>query len=89
MSRALSITKAQQVQIDAAAEVFRPWGLGYSLEMGGKHLIMKVAGPRGGTWKLTIACTPRNADNAADLTRQKAKRLINDINQRLGLYGRR
>lgn len=86
MSKALSITKAQQRQIDAAAEMFRPWGLGWSVEQGGKHLIMKVAGPRGGTWRLVIACTPRDPDHAVAFARQGAKRIINAINTRLKLY---
>jgi hypothetical protein len=89
MSRVVSITKAQQMQIDAAAEVLRPWGLEWTVEMGGKHLSMRIAGPKGGSWRLPIACTPRCAEYAVDVTRQKARRLVNDINQRLGLYARR
>jgi hypothetical protein len=86
MSKALSITKSQQRQIDAAAEMLRPWGLGWSVESGGKHLIMKVAGPKGGVWRLVIACTPRDPDNAIAFARQGAKRIINQINTRLGVY---
>lgn len=86
MSRSLSITRVQRVQIDAAAEVLRPWGLAYELEMGGKHLLMMVHDPKGGRHKLVIACTPRSEGDAIDFARQKAKRLIRDINMRLGVY---
>lgn len=86
MSKALAITKAQRRQIEAAADVLKPWGLTWSAEQGGKHLIMKVGGPKGGEWRLVIACPPRDPDNAIDHTRQKAKRLVHEINDRAGVY---
>jgi hypothetical protein len=54
--------------------------------MGGKHLAMIVQGPKGGSYKLAIACTPRNEGDAIDYTRQKAKRLVREMNQRAGVY---
>lgn len=86
MSTAVKLTRAERIQVEAAAEVFRPWGLQHTVEMGGKHLTMRIDIPNVGVWRLTIACTPRSADNAVDITRQKAKRLVRDINDRLGIY---
>lgn len=89
MSSRLAITKTQQDQIDAVAEVLQPWGLTWTAEMGGKHLMVRVKGPKGGEWKITIACTPRSNGFAIDLARQKARRVVHDINNRLGLYAGR
>lgn len=88
MSKQPSLTKAAQRQVDAAAEIFRPWGYAWTVEVGGKHLVMKIVHPRDRrlTGKLVIACTPKDADSAATYARQNARRLLNEINQRVGLW---
>ena len=83
MSRALHLIKAERRQVDAAAAVLRPWGLAWALGKDGPHLHMLVAGPRGGHWRLTLACTPRDQDEAVRFAERNAKRLVRVINQRV------
>lgn len=85
MSGRLSLTKVEQRQVDAAAAVFKPWGLVWRVEMGGKHLAMVVEGPRGVRGRMTIVCTPRDDDVTVFRARTAARRLVADINRRLGL----
>lgn len=85
MTKPLHLTKAMQRQVDAVAAVFAPWGLAWTVEAGGKHAKMKVVGPKGGVWSVTIACTPRNEDHAVNTARQLAQRTLRAINKSLGL----
>lgn len=84
MSSVIHLTKAERRQVEAVAEVLRPWGLAYSLERT-HHLVVKVTGPKGGVWRMLLACTPKDADTAVDVSRRKAKALVQQINARLGL----
>jgi hypothetical protein len=84
MSTHMRLTRAMRDQIDAIREVLRPWGLQSDLAYDGPHLAVKVHGPRGGVWRLTIASTPRDAANAVGVARQNAKRLVREINSRAG-----
>lgn len=81
----IALTKVQRRQVDAAAEVLRPWGLPYTLSKTGKHLKMKVVAPRGGSHSLTIAGSPRDDDNALKMVRSEAQRLVRRINKAMGL----
>ena len=85
MSKAMTLTKAQQRQVDAIAEVLKPWGLTWVIGKDGPHFHVRIAGPKGGTWKVTIAGTPRDPDHAVAFARQNARRALRDINRRLGL----
>lgn len=78
------LTKAERRQLEAVEDVLKPWGLTYTLERT-KHLMVVVAGPKGGHWRLTIACTPRDPDDAVDYVRRNARKVVRAINQRLGL----
>lgn len=80
----INLTKAERRQVEAAAAVFAPWGLTHTLERT-RHLVMCVKGPRGGVWRMVLACTPKDADAAVNISRQKAKALVREINSRLGL----
>jgi hypothetical protein len=79
------LNKAERRQLEAVEAELARWGLTYTLERT-KHLIMVVEGPRGGRWRLTLACTPRNADDAVGHARLKARHIIRDINEKLGLF---
>mgnify|MGYP007039438971 CR=1 FL=1 len=85
MSKRLHLTKTEQRQVDAAAAVFAPWGLAWTVENGGRHKAIAVTGPKGGTWRMTILCTPKDADHAVNAARQRARQVVNEINRRLGL----
>lgn len=85
MSSVIVLTKAQQRQVDAIAAELKPWGLGWDVAKEGKHAQVKVRGPKGGVWKVTVAGTPRDEDHAVAFARQNARRVIRDINRRLGL----
>lgn len=85
MSSALHLTKAMRRQVDAIAAELKPWGLRWELANDGPHMMIKVHGPRGGVWRLGFASTPRDQDAAEQFARQKARRLIREINRRLGL----
>ncbi len=80
----LQITKRERLQIVAVREVFSPWGLATAVEMGGKHLILKVWARDGVIYRMPIACTPRNEGDAIGYTRQRARRLLRLINAREG-----
>lgn len=84
MSHAIKLTKVQRRQVEAVEAELEPWGLGYTLQRT-HHLIMLVEGPRGGRWRVIIACTPRDADQAVAYARANARSVIRAINQRLGL----
>lgn len=85
MSKQISLTKAQRVQIEAAAEVLRPWGLSWELKWNGPHAQLRIIGPRGVSDRVTLASTPRDIDAAACYARTNARKALNRINQRLGL----
>lgn len=78
----MHLTKVERGQVEAVAEVLKPWGLAWALERT-HHLIMVLKDRRGGKWRLLLACTPRNAGDAVDIARQKAKRLVREINARV------
>lgn len=80
----MHLTKAERRQVEAVEAQLKPWGPSYTLERT-QHLVAVIAGPKGGHWRLVLACTPRNADAAIDMARQKTRRIIRDINTRLGL----
>lgn len=84
MSKAIAQTKTVRRQVDAVAEVLRPWGLKWELHAG-HHPVILVSGPKGGVWRLAIASTPKDADAAEQNARQKARCLVREINARLGL----
>jgi len=78
------LTKVERAQIEAARAVLSPWGLASAVEMGGKHVILRVWARCGAEHRLAIMCTPRNPDDAVDFARQKAVRLMRLINERAG-----
>lgn len=84
MSSGFNLTRVERDQLAAVEAVFKPWGLTYVLERT-HHLIAVVTGPRGGHWRLVLSCTPRDDKQAIDHARQKARRVVKDINRRLGL----
>ncbi|WP_298161109.1 hypothetical protein [Brevundimonas sp.] len=81
---ALHLTKIQRRQVEVARQEISPWGLASAIEMGGKHLVLKVWSRSGEIHRITIACTPRNGGDALDITRQRSKRLLRQINAREG-----
>lgn len=85
MSRAIALTKAEQRQIDVIVEELRPWGLNYEVAKGGKHLAVKIIGPDGGHYRLTVASTPRDADQCVHFARQNARKLLRAMNSKVGL----
>lgn len=90
MSAAPSLTKCERGQVEAIEAVFKPWGLRTEVGNDGRHKHVKVYGPerRGrciGVWRVTIVCTPRDPDNAICYAGQTAKRVLRDINAKLGL----
>lgn len=78
------LTKAERRQLEAVDAVLAPWGLHYELERT-HHLIAVIQGPKGGRWRLLLACTPRDDDAAVEMARQKARHVVRQINARLGL----
>jgi hypothetical protein len=85
MSKVIHLTKVQRLQVEAIEAELKPWGLRSQLVNEGKHMCLKVFGPKGGCWRITFAGTPRDEGSAVNISRQKAKRLIRDINARAGL----
>lgn len=84
MSSGFHLTRWARLQVEAAREVFAPWGLTSELQQDGGHMYLKVTGPRGGSWRLVIAGTPRDGDHAVQHARQNAKKLLREINVRAG-----
>ncbi len=82
-----TLTKIEREQIEAVRAVLAPWGLAFEIQKGvGKHIKLKVAGPRAhANGVIILPCTPRNAGAAVDMARQQAARCVRDINRRLGL----
>lgn len=85
MSRAIALTKDEARQIDAIVDVLRPWGLPWELAKGGKHLALRITGPDGGRYRLTVASTPRDADQSVHFARQNARKLVRLMNSKVGL----
>lgn len=85
MSSGIHLTKAERRQVEAIRAVLAPWGLQSELVSEGPHKALKITGPHGGVWRLLFASTPRDADAAVQLVRQKTQRLVREINGRLGL----
>jgi hypothetical protein len=84
MSHAIKLTKVERRQLEAVEAELKPWGLAYTLQRT-HHLIVIVEGPKGGRWRVIIACTPRDADTAVTYARSNARSVIRNINERLGL----
>lgn len=84
MSKVIHLTKVQRLQVEVMQAELKPWGLASELVNEGKHMALKVTGPKGGVWRISFAGTPRDEGNAINIIRQKTKRLIREINQREG-----
>lgn len=79
MSRTPVLTKTLREQVRAVADVLEPEGWAYQVvSAGGGHFQVKVHGPRGGTWHVTLASSPRT-DNAPHHVAQEARRLVRRI----------
>ncbi|WP_332772952.1 hypothetical protein [Phenylobacterium sp.] len=79
----LHLTKTERRQVEAAEAVLKPWGLTYTLERT-HHLVMKVVGPKGGNYRMLLACTPKDPDAAVAIARNKTRKLVHEINSRAG-----
>lgn len=80
----LHLTKVQRLQIDVMRQELTPWGLGSAIEMGGQHMRLKVWARDGSVHGLTVLCTPRDAGDAVNTARQRARRLVRSLNARMG-----
>lgn len=80
----MNLTKIERAQIEVMRQEITPWGLGSAVEMGGKHVVMKVWGRDGSQYRLVIACTPRSDGNSLKAARGSARRLVRLINGRAG-----
>ena len=71
------LTKAQRMQVEAAdrwcGELNLPTGV---FEMGGKHGRYTVTLPGGRFMELTVACTPRDMDQAVSIMRKNFRRQV-------------
>ncbi|MCO8030111.1 hypothetical protein NI454_09120 [Brevundimonas diminuta] len=81
---ALSLTKVERRQVQIVREELTPWGLTTAVEMGGKHLSVRVFARDGGVHRITLSCTPKCGDSAVNMTRQKVRKLLRLINGRAG-----
>lgn len=80
----VALTRVQRLQLQAARDILTPWGLATAVEMGGKHLLLKVWDRAGHLHKVVIACTPRCDEHSINFMRQKTQRLLRLINAREG-----
>jgi len=80
----LSLTKVERRQVQIVREELTPWGLSSVVEMGGKHLSVRVFARDGGEHRLTLSCTPKCGDTAVSMTRRNARALLRLINGRAG-----
>lgn len=80
----LHLTKVEKLQLRMVREVFTPWGLATAVEVRGKHLSLKIWDRDGRIHRMTIACTPRCGENAAEISQQRARRLLRQINAEAG-----
>lgn len=83
MSR-LHLTKIEKLQVKVIQDVFTPWGLGTAVDMGGKHLRIRVFARDGTVHRLTVACTPRCGEHSLTMARKHALRLLRLLNAGAG-----
>jgi hypothetical protein len=77
MTQRPKLTKAERMQVEAADYWCSELGLAPGVfSRGGKHGRYSVTLPGGRTLELTVACTPRDADEAVKIMRKNFRKNV-------------